>query len=78
MNSYELVYKLIDYIKFHTNLSRDYSIENINLLFKQFCNENQVTCNQSLIIKPSKGITKSLTTNDGKPLTFYKNHILLP
>lgn len=71
-NSIMLVYKLMEYIKFQTNLSKDYSLENMNNLLKQFCEIHNVTCKQSLIIKYHKGVTKYLSTNDGKPLTLYK------
>lgn len=77
-NSIMLVYKLMDYIKFQTNISKDYSLENMNNLLKQFCEIHNVTCKQSLIIKYHKGVTKYLSTNDGKPLTLYKNNIILP
>ena len=77
MNSTELIYKLMDYIKFQTNISGDNSERNINLLFKQFCETHKITCKQSLIIKYHNGL-KSLATNDGKPLTLYKNNIILP
>lgn len=69
---------LMDYIKFQTNLSKDYSLENMNNLLKQFCEIHNVTCKQSLIIKYHKGVTKYLSTNDGKPLTLYKNNIIIP
>lgn len=77
-NSIMLVYKLVEYIKFQTNLSKDYSLENMNNLLKQFCEIHNVTCKQSLIIKYHKGVTKYLSTNDGKPLTLYKNNIIIP
>ena len=77
MNSIELIYKLVEYIKFQTNISKDNSERNINLLFKQFCEIHKITCKQSLIIKYHNGL-KFLATNDGKPLTLYKNNIILP
>lgn len=76
-NSIMLVYKLMEYIKFQTNLSKDYSLENMNNLLKQFCETHKITCKQSLIIKYHNGL-RYLATNDGKPLTFYKNNIILP
>lgn len=77
MNSIELIYKLMDYIEFQTNISKDNSERNINLLFKQFCETHKITCKQSLIIKYHNGL-RYLATNDGKPLTLYKNNIILP
>lgn len=77
MNSIELIYKLMDYIEFQTNISKDNSERNINLLFKQFCETHKITCKQSLIIKYYNGL-RYLATNDGKPLTLYKNNIILP
>lgn len=78
MNTLTLVHQLMDFIKYQTNLEKNYSIENINRLFKIFCESNQVTCKQTLILKPGPGITKSLMTNDGKPISFYKNNLILP
>jgi hypothetical protein len=43
MNSIELIYKLMEYIKFQTNISKDNSERNINLLFKQFCETHKIT-----------------------------------
>ncbi len=78
MNTFTLVHKLMDFIKFRTNIEKDYSVENINRIFKDFCNTHQVTCNQTLVVKYTRGVSRHLATNDGKPLTFYKNNIILP
>lgn len=49
----------------------------MNNLLKQFCEIHNVTCKQSLIIKYHNGL-RYLATNDGKPLTLYKNNIIIP
>lgn len=71
MNTFTLVHKLMDFIKFRTNIEKDYSVDNINRIFKDFCNTHQVTCNQTLVVKYTRGVSRHLATNDGKPLTFY-------